>query len=260
MSATAVLPTPVARVASQLAEIPGVLAVVLGGSRATGVAKEDSDWDLGVYYRAGQRVIDPADVRALGYPGYVSALGEWGPIVHGGAWLKVDGIQVDVLFRDLDQLDAWRQDAERGEFEVLTQAGHLVGAPTYLPIGELASCLPIHGTIDRPEFPAALAESAPARWFGQASVGLMFADGYAGIGDVTCCAGALAQAVLCVGHARLAAQREWVLGEKRLIDRAGLAEVQPLLANIGEDSEALQASVAAVRAALGIEALHKSAP
>jgi hypothetical protein len=85
-----------------------------------------------------------------------------GPIVHGGAWLTIEDTPVDVLFRDLDVIEGWLHDAERGRFEVLVQNGYIVGAPTYLPIGELAICRPIAGDVPRPEFPDALAASAPA--------------------------------------------------------------------------------------------------
>src|SRR6266704_5232119 len=60
--------------AARLAAIPGVVAVTLGGSRATGTAVEGSDWDFGLYYRGG---LDPADIAALGWPGRVFAPGEW---------------------------------------------------------------------------------------------------------------------------------------------------------------------------------------
>jgi len=43
----------VEHVAGRLAEIPGVVAVTLGGSRATNTAVEGSDWDFGLYYRDG---------------------------------------------------------------------------------------------------------------------------------------------------------------------------------------------------------------
>jgi predicted nucleotidyltransferase len=38
-------------VASRLAGLPGVRAVALGGSRAAGTPRPDSDWDFAVYYR-----------------------------------------------------------------------------------------------------------------------------------------------------------------------------------------------------------------
>lgn len=48
----------------RLVALPGVLAVALGGSRARGTHRPDSDWDLGVYYRGG------FDARALGRLGF----------------------------------------------------------------------------------------------------------------------------------------------------------------------------------------------
>lgn len=249
------LPPPVAALADELAALPGAVAVVLGGSRATGTHRPDSDWDLGLYYRGGARPIDPGDLRGLGHGGFVSAVGEWGPIVNGGAWLTVDGVPVDVLYRDLDRIEGWLAEAQAGRFEVVTQNGYVVGAPTYLPAGELAVCRPLAGEVPRPAFPDALADSAPWRWEGRAQVCLMFAQTYAGLGDAVCCTGMLAQAVLCVAHARLAARREWVLNEKRLVARAGLDATQALIARPGDKPAALRATVAAVAAALGIEPL-----
>ncbi|RCV55852.1 nucleotidyltransferase domain-containing protein [Marinitenerispora sediminis] len=246
------LPPHIAELADQLAALPGAVAVVLGGSRAAGTHRPDSDWDLGVYYRASERAVDPEDLRRLGRPGYVSALGEWGPIVHGGGWLSVDGTPVDVLFRDLDRIERWAADAERGDFEVLTQTGYVVGAPTYLPVGELALGRPISGSVPRPEFSEALAAAAAEYWAGRAGVSLMFAGTHADAGDPVCCAGMLVDAVLSAAHSRLAARREWVLNEKRLVERAGLLDTRQLLAHPGGGRAALRETVAAVSTSLGI--------
>ncbi len=220
-----------------------MVAVVLGGSRATATHRPDSDWDLGVYYRGSQRPFEPADVRRLGYPGYVSDLGEWGPIVNGGAWLTVANTPVDVLLRDLDTVEGWLADAQDGRFEVLSQNGYVVGAPTYLPVGELAVSQPIVGNLPRPSFPDRLAETALERWNGRASVALMFAQSHARAGDVVGCTGMLSTAVLCVAHARLAERHEWVLNEKRLVQRAELDDAHRLLARAGETASELQATV-----------------
>ncbi|KOG79760.1 DNA polymerase subunit beta, partial [Streptomyces varsoviensis] len=56
----------------QLASLPGVRAVALGGSRATGTHRPDSDWDFAVYYRGE---FSPEALRALGWPGEVSEIG-----------------------------------------------------------------------------------------------------------------------------------------------------------------------------------------
>ena len=244
----------ISALAARLARLPRVVAVVLGGSRATGTARPDSDWDLGVYYRGA---FDPAGVSALaGTTGYVSELGEWGPIMNGGAWLTVDGLAVDVLYRDLDAVERWTREAHAGRFEILTQNGYLAGAPTYLPAGELALCRVLQGEPPRPAFTKALAAAAQGRWEGRAGVSLMFAGIHADTGDAVACLGMLAHATLCAAHARLAARREWVLNEKRLVTRAGLDETQRLLGAPGD----LRDAVAAVARVLGAEPLQARAP
>ncbi len=247
------LPAPVAALVTELAGVAGAVAVVLGGSRAVGTHRPDSDWDLGVYYRGPERLLDPDDVRRLGHDGYVSELGEWGPIVNGGAWFTIEGTPIDVLFRDLNTVESWLSEAQQGRFEVLSQNGYLAGAPTYLPVGELASCHPIAGEVPRPEFPEALAAAAAGRWEGRARVALLFARQHAAGGDAVCCAGMLANAVLCAAHARLAERREWVLNEKRLVQRAGLDVVQTLLPRPGATATELSAGVTTVSTALGLE-------
>jgi hypothetical protein len=246
------LPGLIADLAARLFELPGAVAVVLGGSRATGSERPDSDWDLGLYYRGG---FDPAKLRRLGYPGHVSGLGEWGPIMNGGGWLTVGGVAVDVLFRDLDQVERWAEDARAGRFEIVAQNGYLAGAPTYLSVGELAISQPLVGEVPRPGFPDALAETAPRRWEGQTSVALMFASTNARLGDAVGCVGMLSAAVLCAAHSRLAARREWVLNEKGLVERAGLGEAQAVLARPGATRDELERSVAQVGGLLGIEPL-----
>ena len=60
---------------------------------------------------------------------------------------------MDILYRDLDAVESWTREAAEGRFEVLSQNGYLVGAPTYLPVGELAISQPITGALPRPRFP-----------------------------------------------------------------------------------------------------------
>lgn len=255
MPASPALPSAIADLAGTLADRPGVEAIVLGGSRATGTHRPDSDWDLGLYYRGSEQAFDPATLRDLGQDGYVSELGEWGPIIDGGGWLTVGDAAVDVIFRDLDRVEQWTEDARAGRFEVLRQNGYLVGAPTYLPVGELAICQPIAGEpLPRPSFPDALAEHAPDWWTGTASVSLMFAGTYARTGEAAACSGMLVHAALCAAHARMAQRGEWVLNEKRLLQRAGLEHVSELLP-AASDAGNLAAAVAAVVKALGVRPL-----
>jgi hypothetical protein len=235
----------VEHIASRLATIPGVVAVTLGGSRATGTAVEGSDWDFGLYYRGH---LDPADVSALGWPGRVFAPGEWGRIVNGGAWLTIEGTKVDLIYRELDEVLRWTAAAEDGRFEIQREVGYVAGLATYVLAGELALCRVLAGELPRPSFPVKLAETAPAAWFRLAAGALQFAEVYAARDDATACLANLCQAVLACAQGRLAAAGEWVLNEKRVVARAGLEGVQALLRESGPELPRLVREVQALLA------------
>lgn len=232
--------------ARQLAAIPGVVAVTLGGSRATNTAVEGSDWDFGLYYRDR---LDPADIAALGWPGRVFAPGEWGRILNGGAWLTIGGTKVDLIYRDLDEVLHWTAAAGDGRFEIQREVGYVAGIATYVLAGELALGRVLAGDLPRPEFPGKLRQTAPAAWSRLAAGALYFAEVHAGRQDRVACLANLCQAVLAAAQARVAAAGEWALNEKRLVERAGLGGAQDLLGELQPD---LTAVVRDVRACLGL--------
>jgi hypothetical protein len=215
-------------IAQRLAGIPGVVAVTLGGSRATGEASEGSDWDFGLYYRG---TIDPDDVRALGWPGRVFAPGDWGRLVDGGAWLEVEGAEVDLIYRDLTQVERWTAEATAGRFEVQREVGYVAGIPTYVLAGELAVNRVLHGELPRPDgYPPALRAAAPPVWANLAAGALRTGAVHAERGDRVAALANLAQAVLAAAHGRLASAGRWVLNEKRLVARTGLEDAATILA------------------------------
>jgi hypothetical protein len=236
----------VEHLAAHLAAIPGVVAVTLGGSRATDTAVEGSDWDFGLYYRGR---LNPADIVALGWPGRVFAPGEWGRIVNGGAWLTVDGIKVDLIYRDLDEVLRWTAAARDGRFEIQREVGYVAGIATYVLAGELALGRVLAGDLPRPGFPSKLRETAPAAWSRLAAGALRFADTYAARQDRVACLANLCQAVLAAAQGRLAAAGEWVLNEKRLVERAELLGVQDRL---GQPDRRLGPLVSDIRLCLGL--------
>jgi predicted nucleotidyltransferase len=213
-----------------LARIPGVVGVVLGGSRAQGTSRPDSDWDFGLYYRGR---IDANDVWALGFEGHVVEAGAWGRLVNGGAWLRVEGERVDLLHRDLDFVEHWVEEARSGRFEIDRVYGFRVGMPTYVLAGELAIGKVLHGRLPRPSFPAELRRMAPPRWMDLAAFSTNVALNTARRGDTVHCAGLLAQAAMAAAHARLVQRGEWALNEKGIVARAGLAEAGDVLADLG---------------------------
>ncbi|MDA3649367.1 nucleotidyltransferase domain-containing protein [Saccharopolyspora indica] len=222
-------------VADRLAELPGVRAVSLGGSRAQGAHRTDSDWDFAIYYRGR---FEPQHLRDVGWPGEVSELGAWGGgVFNGGAWLRIDDRPVDVHYRDLDVVEHVLDEARAGRFEWQPLMFHLAGIPSYLVLAELAINRVLHGELPRPEFPQPLREAAPEVWWQQASLTLTYARAnHAPHGRLAETAGAIAQAACQSAHAVLAARGEWVTNEKRLLARAGLREVDQLIAGLAPES------------------------
>jgi aminoglycoside 3-N-acetyltransferase len=133
-----------------LRRLPGVVAVALGGSNASGTAHPDSDLDLGLYYREGAPFAVDA-VRRLAealndtpHP-TVTDFGGWGEWVNGGAWLTVRGQRVDLLYRSVERLEHWIAESERGEWEQdYYRLQDAYGFRSYVYLGELRLCQPLH--------------------------------------------------------------------------------------------------------------------
>jgi hypothetical protein len=224
--------------------MPGVVAVALGGSRAIGTHGPKSDWDLGVYYRG---VIDTS---ALAATTTVYPPGAWGRIMNGGAWLVEDGVKVDVVLRDLAIVEHWCERAEAGIYELDALLGYIAGAPTYSLMAELAVGRVIVGTLPTVDgFPSALAARGKERWTFDGQFSLDYARMHASQGNVIGVVGQVARAAIAVAHARLCEQKLWVLNEKRILERAGLA-VGDLFTNAPSDVAGLDRWVTAVEFAL----------
>jgi hypothetical protein len=240
----------VRELADRLSKIPAVVAVALGGSRASGTALADSDWDFGLYYRGELRA---QDVRALGYEGVVVEPGEWGRLMNGGARLTVEGQRVGLRYRELDVVRHWLDEAKAGRYELDLVEGHLAGMASYVLVGELAQAEVLAGKLPRPDFPEALRLAAPGRWRGSAARSLAGAEAAAERHDVVACAGLLAKAAIEAAQAALAERGEWALCERGIVRRAGLgSRVEAIMAAPGDRPFELARAVTAMRAALGI--------
>ena len=138
----------VSSLATRLASVPGVEAVVLGGSYARGRARPGSDIDLGVLYSeadpfAVQSIRELAEAVSDTPDPVVTGFYEWGPWVNGGAWLTIGGQRVDFIYRNLEHVARVIGDAEAGRYELdyLQQPPFGFFSPTYL--GEIAVCIPL---------------------------------------------------------------------------------------------------------------------
>jgi predicted nucleotidyltransferase len=237
-----------AHVAERLGGLPGVAAVTLGGSRAEGTHRPDSDWDFSVYYRGH---FDPQALRDIGWPGEVFEVGGWSRgVFNGGAWLEIDGRRTDIHYRDLDVIDREIAASREGRFSIEPLMFHLAGIPSYLVLAELSVKRVLRGELPTPGYPAALRRRAREVWWGRADATFGYAREYpARQGRLTQCAGLVAQAASQAAHAVLAARGEWITNEKTLLARAGLRQVDEFIAEARPDAEALCDLVDKTRAA-----------
>ena len=216
-------------VAERVAEVPGVVGIVLGGSRARGAHAPDSDTDVGLYYRAPLDVdgLDRLAKSIAGPAAMVTAPGGWGPWVDGGGWLKIDGNAVDWIYRDLDRVLAVWADAERGKFGFHMQSGHPLGFPDFAYVGELAlSRILVDHTGELTEAQARMREYPPklseglvaALW--EADFLIATARKAVSRADSAYVAGCLFRVVGVCAHALHGAAREWLINEKGAVAAA----------------------------------------
>jgi predicted nucleotidyltransferase len=226
-------------VADRLGDLPRVEAVTLGGSRAEGTHRPDSDWDFSIYYRAG---FDPQALRDIGWPGEVSEIGGWGGgVFNGGAWLEVDGRRVDVHYRDLEIIEREIAAARDGRFRIEPLMFHLAGIPSYLVLAELAVKRVLRGELPAPEYPAALRERAQRVWWDRAERTFDYVRAnHAPYGRLAQCAGLVAQGASQAAHAVLGARGQWVTNEKTLLTRAGLRQVDEFIGMATSDPGVLR--------------------
>ncbi|UYN94944.1 MAG: nucleotidyltransferase domain-containing protein [Enhydrobacter sp.] len=215
------------RLVRAIGGVMGVRAIVLGGSRARGEASPESDYDIGLYYEPEQ----PIDVGRLAkaitlLPGpatsSVTAIGEWGPWVNGGAWLTVEGKRVDLLYRDLGKVRAVLDDCRAGRVERVYQPGHPHAFVSSIYMGEVALCrvlwdpdqvmAPLRRQCD--PYPDALAEALIRAFFWEARFALENAAHGRAKDDPVYVAGCTFRSAACLAQTLFALNRVWLLNEK----------------------------------------------
>lgn len=218
----------IAQVASEVAAVPGVLSVVLGGSRARGSHSPGSDIDIGIYYDSE----DSLDLTALGRvaaalddahrPDLVTPIGGWGPRINGGGWLTVQSTAVDLLYRDIRQVKQVIDDCRSGLIRVDYQPGHPFGFVSSIYLGEVAVCRVLHDeagvvaqckALSEP-FPPALKAALIHMFDWEVDFSLAIARKSVAKADVTYAAGCCFRAAGCMLQVVFALNEQHWLNEK----------------------------------------------
>lgn len=241
--------------------------MALGGSRARGTHRPDSDVDLGLYYEGeiDADALEQIAARWTGAPVSVARPGDWGPWVDGGAWLSADGTAVDWIFRDLRRVSEQCDRARAGQFGFHPQPGHPLGFLDVAYAGEVATCVPLRdddGLLASlaarvTPYPEALRQNM-IRNLWQADFLLDGAEKGALSGDAAYAALCAATASMLIAHAWHATAGQWVTNEKGVIPQVarlhlethGFAEtVASIVGDVGTTPAQLQRSITALRGA-----------
>lgn len=264
---TALLDPLVAR----LREVPGVAAIALGGSRARGTHTAASDIDLGLYYdpRAGLDLaglaVAAAELDDQRRPDLVTPIGGWGPRINGGGWLTVQGVPVDLIYRDLAVLAATITDCQAGRIAVDYQPGHPHAFVSATYMAEMALCQPLHDPHGHlaalkarcQPYPPALAQAIIGQLWWEADFSLRVAAKGVQRTDVSYVAGCCYRAVACLLQTLFALNATYWMNEKGALALAASfasapADLQPRVeaafAALRGDPESLRSAVAALGA------------
>ncbi|HTL54131.1 MAG TPA: nucleotidyltransferase domain-containing protein [Candidatus Limnocylindrales bacterium] len=252
--------------AKRLSGLPGVKAVVLGGSYARGRAQAGSDIDVGIFYSESapfsmESLRELAkEVNDTARP-VVAGFYEWGPWVNGGAWLTIGGQRVDFIYRNLEQVERVISDAEAGRYEV-----HYLQQPPFgffsgIYLGEIQVCMPLFDPEAHLEklkrrvagYPEALRRTVIQDYLFMAEFTLTaFAPKVAARCDTYGTAACLARAVNELVLALFALNRKYPINDKTVLaevaefERAPKefsARVQETLSKLGTSGSALVAAV-----------------
>jgi predicted nucleotidyltransferase len=215
-------------VVDRLRLVAGVVAVVLGGSRARGTATPRADVDLALYYapevpldldalqRIAQVVDDDHRTEVL------TGIGGWGPWINGGGWLHVRGMPVDLLYRDLHQVATAIERCRSGDVTIAYQPGHPYGFLTSIYLAEVALCRiewdpqgvvqALKAQITR--YPPLLKQALIDKFFWEASFALENARKGVPYADVAYVAGCCFRSVSCLVQTLFALNERYYMNEK----------------------------------------------
>jgi predicted nucleotidyltransferase len=228
-------------IVSEVQQVNGVQAIVLGGSRARGTHTPSSDVDLGIYYDPDQ----PLDVSALGEVAtrlddrhavdLVTPISGWGPWINGGGWLRISNQSVDFLYRDLEKVQTAITSCLNGNVEIHYQPGHPFGFLSSIYLSEVAVCQPLwdpEGVLAKLKsivypYPDPLKKAVIDRFAWEIDFSIDIAKKSVERADVAYASGCCFRSVMCLLQVLFALNREYWLNEKGALNIAEHFEIKP---------------------------------
>jgi hypothetical protein len=227
--------------AAQLSEIPGLTAIVLGGSYARRNARPDSDLDVGIYYSEHAR----PDIEAIrlclekfsisDHPSTVTDFYQWGPWVNGGAWLQTSAGKLDLLYRNIEQVRQVLDESQAGIYHHHFYQQPTFGFVSVIYLAETRSCWPLFdpqnllselkGRVEI--YPPRLQEKLVSDSLWTAEFSFTHANGFAERGDIFNTVGCLTRIAFMLVQCLFALNAEYYFGDKGALEATGRFTRQP---------------------------------
>lgn len=211
--------------------LPGIVGVVLGGSRARGTHHATSDIDIGIYYdeSEGFHVDDVNNVATQiddeHRENLVTSLGEWGAWINGGGWMTVQGYHVDLIFRDVNRVEQVIDECLLGNVSAHYHTGHPHAYLNVMYMGEVAVCKILDDKTNRIaklksktiSYPKPLKDAIIGYFMFEASFSLMFAKDNVDKDDISYVTGHCYRTISCLNQVLFAMNEEYCINEKKAV-------------------------------------------
>lgn len=228
-------------IVDEVKNVSGIRAIVLGGSRARRTHTSSSDIDLGIYYDSHE-LLDLNELAKVAAklddeerPDILTGIGDWGPWINGGGWLRIQTFPVDFLYRDLNKVSAVIDACLNGNVEIYYQPGHPFGFSSSIYLGEIAICQPlwdreglIEGLKNRiSPYPIALQKTVIQTFVWEIDFSIGIAKKSVERADVAYASGCCFRGVMCMLQVLFAINKEYWLNEKGAVAIANGFAIKP---------------------------------
>lgn len=228
------------RLLADLCAVPGIGAIVLGGSYARGTQTETSDLDIGLYYSeaapfAIEEIRRVARSYAVDGEPTVTGFYEWGAWVNGGAWIKTASGKVDFLYRNLEHVQRTLDEAQQGIHRHDYGQQPAYGFHSVIYLAETHCCVPLfdpQGWISNLKrqvegYPAKLREKIIGDSLWSAEFTLLHARSFSEKGDVYNTVGCLTRAASNLTQALFALNGVYFMSDKKVLESITAFALKP---------------------------------
>jgi len=226
-------------IVADLAKIPGVVAIALGGSHAEGRATPESDLDVGIYYSQNTpfdvgQIVAVAQKFAIKEPTVTDFYG-WGPWVNGGAWIETRAGQVDFVYRSIEQVSKTIDDASEGRWVNDFEQQPPYGFSSVIYLAEIKSNIALHDPQSQlaklkqrvEVYPPKLKASVIGLCLWSAEFAIWQADGFCKKADLYNAMGCFTRAVKSIVTALFALNETYPMGDKGAVEKLTTLKIKP---------------------------------